>query len=152
MPPSFGPVSSRCSDHNADALAHALRYDGKRRVHHADGAMARITAEHLIRHLAQAGFVLMRQEPGAAPTTAGMLSSLAAGAFDCVDAAVILQNHDPAAVRRVPRFCNGLFISLAPNLGRGSNFVFVAEKNEAVKRHSVLPTFLAARGRIRAKV
>ena len=74
-----------------------------------------------------------------------MPSSLAAGAFDCVDAAVILQNHDPAAVRRVPRFCNGLFISLAPNLGRGSNFVFVAEKNEAVKRHSVLPTFLTAR-------
>jgi len=87
-----------------------------------------------------------------APTTAIMPSSLAAGAFDCVDAAVILQNHDPAAVRRVARFCNGLFISLAPNLGRGSNFVFVAEKNEAVKRHSVLPTFLAARGRIRAKV
>jgi hypothetical protein len=60
----------------ADALAYALRYDGNRRVHHADGAMARITAEHLIRHLAQAGFVLMRQEPGAAPTTAGMPSSV----------------------------------------------------------------------------
>src|SRR5436309_118173 len=71
-----------------------------------------------------------------------IVARLAAGAFDCVDAAVILQNHDPAAIRRVPRFCNGLFISLAPNLGRGSNFVVVAEKNEAVKRHSVLPTFL----------
>src|SRR3954451_24331285 len=47
----------------ADALAYALRYDGNRRVHHADEVMARITAEHLIRHLAQAGFVLMRTEP-----------------------------------------------------------------------------------------
>jgi hypothetical protein len=36
----------------------------------------RITAEYLIRHLAQAGFVLMRQEPGAAPTTANMPSSI----------------------------------------------------------------------------
>ena len=44
----------------ADALAYALRYDGKRRVYHADDAMARITAERLIRHLEQAGFVLMR--------------------------------------------------------------------------------------------
>jgi hypothetical protein len=37
--------------------------------------MARITAERLIGHLERSGFVLMRQEPGAAPTTAGMPSS-----------------------------------------------------------------------------
>jgi hypothetical protein len=37
--------------------------------------MARITAERLIRHLARAGFVLMRSESGAAPTTAIMPSS-----------------------------------------------------------------------------
>jgi hypothetical protein len=59
----------------ADALAYALRYDGNRRAHYADEVMARITAEHLIRHLAQAGFVLMRAPPGAAPTTADMPSS-----------------------------------------------------------------------------
>jgi len=28
----------------ADALAYALRYDGRQRVHHTDDAMARITA------------------------------------------------------------------------------------------------------------
>jgi hypothetical protein len=57
----------------ANALAYALLlYDGKRRVHHADGAMARITAERLIRHLEQAGFVLMRSEPAATPTTSNM--------------------------------------------------------------------------------
>jgi len=60
----------------ADALAYALRYDGKRRVHHADDAMARITAEYLIRHLERAGLVLLRSEPAAAPTTAGMPSSI----------------------------------------------------------------------------
>ena len=56
----------------ADALAYALRYDGKRRVYHADDAMARITAERLIRHLERAGFVLMRSEPSPAPTTSNM--------------------------------------------------------------------------------
>ena len=59
----------------ADALAYALRYDGNRRVYHADDVMARITAERLIHHLARAGFVLMRSEPAAAPTTAIMPSS-----------------------------------------------------------------------------
>jgi len=33
-----------------------------------------IPAERLIRHLARAGFVLMRETPGAAPTTAIMPS------------------------------------------------------------------------------
>jgi hypothetical protein len=59
-----------------DTLAYALRYDGKKRVHHADDVMARATAEYLIRHLEQAGFVLMRKAPGAAPTTAIMPSSI----------------------------------------------------------------------------
>ena len=59
-----------------DTLAYALRYDGKKQVHYADDVMARITAEYLIRHLEQAGFVLMRKAPGAAPTTAIMPSSI----------------------------------------------------------------------------
>jgi hypothetical protein len=54
----------------------ALRYDDKRHVHHADDIMARIPAERLIQHLAQAGFVLMRSEPAAVPTRANMPSSL----------------------------------------------------------------------------
>jgi hypothetical protein len=36
----------------------------------------RITTERLIRHLERCGFVLMRQEPGAAPMTADMPSSI----------------------------------------------------------------------------
>jgi hypothetical protein len=69
------PLRSADSTEVAAALAYALLYDGKRCVHHADDAMARITAERLIGHLERSGFVLMRQEPGAAPTTAGMPSS-----------------------------------------------------------------------------
>jgi hypothetical protein len=38
--------------------------------------MARITAERLIRHLERAGFVLMRSEPAATPTTSHMPSSI----------------------------------------------------------------------------
>jgi hypothetical protein len=41
-----------------------------------DDAMARITTERLVRHLERSSFVLMRQEPGAAPTTAHMPSSI----------------------------------------------------------------------------
>lgn len=50
-----------------DALSHALRYEGKRRVYDADLTMAQITAEALVRHLEASGFVLMRKEGGAAP-------------------------------------------------------------------------------------
>jgi hypothetical protein len=38
--------------------------------------MIRITAEYLIRHLARARFVLMREPPGAAPPTVNMPSSI----------------------------------------------------------------------------
>ena len=56
----------------ADALGFALRYDGRRRIHDADYAMGRITADRLVRHLQEAGFVLMNAPPGAAPTTGHM--------------------------------------------------------------------------------
>jgi len=48
-----------------ESLAFALRYEGRKRVNHADETMARITADRLVRHLAESGFVLMRR-PGAA--------------------------------------------------------------------------------------
>lgn len=38
-------------------LAFALRFHGRKRVHNADEAMARITAERLVEHLRQSGFV-----------------------------------------------------------------------------------------------
>src|SRR5271168_4247796 len=43
------------ADEIADALSFALRYQGRKRVHHADDMMARITAERLIQHLTASG-------------------------------------------------------------------------------------------------
>lgn len=56
----------------ATTLSFALRYQGRKRVFDADDAMARITAERLVRHLEAARFVVMRLPDRAAPTTAGM--------------------------------------------------------------------------------
>ncbi len=52
-----------------ESLSFALRYAGRKRVHHADDAMARITAERLVQHLELSGFVLMKKPDRAAPST-----------------------------------------------------------------------------------
>jgi hypothetical protein len=57
------------ADEVADTLSFALRYEGRKRVHHADDVMARITAERLVRHLERSGYVLMRRPEAPAPTT-----------------------------------------------------------------------------------
>jgi hypothetical protein len=56
----------------ADAIAFALRFSGRKRVHHADEYMAAIAAERIVRHLEHARFVVMRRPPigGSAPTQA----------------------------------------------------------------------------------
>jgi hypothetical protein len=59
-------------DEITESLAFALRYEGRKRVHHADNLMARITADRLVRHLTASGFVLMKAPVARAPTTSGM--------------------------------------------------------------------------------
>lgn len=59
-------------DEIADALSFALRYQGRKRVNHADDMMARITADRLVQHLTASGFVLMKGQTATAPTTANM--------------------------------------------------------------------------------
>ena len=54
-----------------ESLSFALRYAGRKRVHHADDAMARITAERLVQHLELSGYVLMKRPERAAPSTSG---------------------------------------------------------------------------------
>lgn len=54
-----------------DSLSFALRYEGRKRVHTADDVMARVTAERLVRHLQQSGYVLMRRPAAEAPSTSG---------------------------------------------------------------------------------
>jgi hypothetical protein len=64
------------SEEVADAIAFALRYEGRKRVTHADEMMARITADRLVRHLSAAGFVVMKAPPATAPTTSTMPTSV----------------------------------------------------------------------------
>lgn len=51
-----------------ESLSFALRYEGRKRVSHADETMARITADRLVKHLAESGFVLMRKPRAVAIT------------------------------------------------------------------------------------
>jgi hypothetical protein len=53
----------------ADALAFALRYSGRKRVHDSAEIMATIVAKRLVEHLDRCGFVVMRKPPiaGSAP-------------------------------------------------------------------------------------
>ena len=55
----------------AEALTHALRFDGRRRVHDADELMATLVAERLVAHLARCGFVLMKRADAVAHDTSG---------------------------------------------------------------------------------
>jgi hypothetical protein len=50
-------------DDLADALAFALRFDGRKRKHDAAEIMARIVAKRLVEHLERAGFVVMKRPP-----------------------------------------------------------------------------------------
>jgi hypothetical protein len=61
MPDEPDQLRPATPDEIAEAISFALRYDGRRRVHHADAAMARITADRLVEHLRLSGFVLMKQ-------------------------------------------------------------------------------------------
>jgi len=47
----------------ADALAFALRFQGRKRVHNADEFMSVIVAERLVEHLKRSGFVIMKKPP-----------------------------------------------------------------------------------------
>ena len=45
----------------ADALAFALRFQGRKRVHNADEFMSVIVAVRLVEHLERSGFVIMKK-------------------------------------------------------------------------------------------
>ena len=49
----------------ASALAFALRYQGRKRVHDADEIMAEIVAKRLVEHLERSRFVVMKRAPEA---------------------------------------------------------------------------------------
>ena len=45
------PLTPATTEDIADALAFALRFDGRKRIHTGDEFMARITAQKLVAHL-----------------------------------------------------------------------------------------------------
>jgi hypothetical protein len=45
------------------ALAHALRFDGRKQFRPSGEMMAKITAAHLLEQLKQAGYVVMKKPP-----------------------------------------------------------------------------------------
>src|SRR5271169_4357836 len=50
-------------DDIAEAIAHALQFDGRKRTHRSDEIMARIVAEHLVEALEGAGGAIMQRPP-----------------------------------------------------------------------------------------
>jgi hypothetical protein len=72
--PDTPPLRPATPDEIAQALSFALRFDGRKRVHHADDMMAKITAERLVKHLEASGFVLMKRPPIPSPSTSHLPS------------------------------------------------------------------------------
>jgi hypothetical protein len=73
MPDASDPLTPAAAEDVADALAFALRFSGRKRVHNADEFMSEIVARRLVEHLERAGFVVMRKPPigGSAPPYRG---------------------------------------------------------------------------------
>ena len=65
--------ASATADDLADALALALRFDGRKREHDAAEIMAASVAKRLVEHLERSGFVVMKRPPigGSAPAYRG---------------------------------------------------------------------------------
>jgi hypothetical protein len=55
MPDSVDHMKPADPDAVRNALSYALRYEGRRRAHHTDRTMARMTAAQPLEHLTAAG-------------------------------------------------------------------------------------------------
>jgi hypothetical protein len=58
-------------DDLADALAFALRFDGRKRKRDSGEIMAAIVARRLVEHLDRAGFVVMKKPPAVGAAALG---------------------------------------------------------------------------------
>jgi hypothetical protein len=47
----------------AQSISFALRFDGRKRFHRGDEFMANLTADHIVRYLEKAGYVIMKKPP-----------------------------------------------------------------------------------------
>jgi hypothetical protein len=78
-------------------------------------------------------------QPGAADRQYVDIGALITEVFKYANQAVAAPHHEPATVRPVPCFCDGLFITVAVKPGCASNFMFVVEKKEAAQLHNHSP-------------
>jgi hypothetical protein len=69
MPNAHDRLTPATPEDLADAIAFALRFHGRKRVHSADELMSAIVAKRLVEHLERSGFVVMKRPPigGSAP-------------------------------------------------------------------------------------
>jgi hypothetical protein len=63
MPDAPERLTPATAEDVADALAFALRFQGRKRVHSADELMSAIVAKRLVEHLERSGFVVMKKPP-----------------------------------------------------------------------------------------
>jgi hypothetical protein len=70
MPDDADKLTPAALDDLMSALAFALRFEGRKRIHNADEIMAGIVARRLVAHLERAGFVVMKKPP--APGHSGL--------------------------------------------------------------------------------
>ena len=76
MPDDPATLRPATTEELEQALAHALRFRGRKRVHDADPLGAQLVAERLIEALRQSGFVVMKRPPAPPLTTAQLMPPL----------------------------------------------------------------------------
>ena len=64
MPDEPAALIPASDDDVKQTLAFALTFDGRKRFRQADELTAGIAAEHLLKHLAKSGYVVMRRPAG----------------------------------------------------------------------------------------
>jgi hypothetical protein len=74
MPDADERLTPASSDDLAQALAFALRFNGRKRAHGAGEIMAQIVAERLVEHLERSGFVVMKRPPAGGARSAAEAS------------------------------------------------------------------------------
>jgi hypothetical protein len=69
MPDSDPKLTPAAPADIAESISFALLFSGRKRVHDSDSMMASITAQRIVRHLENCGYVLMKKPPltGSAP-------------------------------------------------------------------------------------
>jgi hypothetical protein len=101
------------------STAHGLRYDGRKRMRHADDSLAAIAADHLVRFLEARGYVVLKRPPSPTDTATECVFAPGPGAstqrrapfpltYTCgaVTEPTSLTGGLVALVKKKPRFCN----------------------------------------------